>query len=140
MPKEAELKSMQFPPFTSLARRTFSEFFLHFHYFVKKILSLLRWPTVNHNGHGASKRKGGLWNLSICQRASAHVFLRSRHRPKNLVQFLHFRKHFHNFKYDNFLFGKTPRIIHVCLAFVYLFLFPERKGLDEKRGSSNIGS
>lgn len=67
------------------------------------------------------------------QRASADVFLRSRHRPKILVQFLHFRKHFHNFKYNNFLFGKTLGIIHVYLAFIYLFLFPRKKRIEGKK-------
>lgn len=131
MPKEAEFKSVQFPPLMSLARRTFWSFPpLSQKKKKRKTLSSLRY-SLNHNAHGGAElaRKGEGMYLSFCQCTSAYVFLRSRRRPKNLVHFLHFRKHFHNFKYNNFPFGKTPRIIHVYLAFIYLFSYPERKGL-----------
>lgn len=110
--------------------------FHHFCFFAKNSFSFEIYCKSQCTLRGwASRRKGGLWRgiyLSFCQCASAYVFLRSRHRPKNLVHFLHFRKHFHNFKYNNFLFGKTPGIIHVYLAFIYLFSSPERKGLEKK--------
>ena len=79
----------------------------------------------------------GCGGTYICLSASARLlmfFLDQDTGLKNLVQFLHFRKHFHNFKYNNFLFGKTPGIIHVYLAFIYLFSSPERKGLEKKKG------
>lgn len=56
MPKEAELKSMQFPPFMSLARRTFWSF-PPLSLFCEKILSPLRY-TVNHNAHGGAELVG----------------------------------------------------------------------------------
>lgn len=98
----------------------------------REILSAVRY-TVNHDAHGAAEVAGeteGCGGACIC--LSASVFLRSRHRPKNLLHFRLFKKHFHNFKYNNFLFGKTLWIIHVYLAFIYLFSSPERKGLKKE--------
>lgn len=79
----------------------------------------------------------GLWNLSFCQWASAHVFLRSSLRAKNLVQFLYFRKHFHNFKYNNFLFGMMPAIIHTYIWLSFICFAPlTEKRLEEIRSRS----
>lgn len=71
MPKEAELKSMQFPLFTSLARRTFWSFPLLL-LFWKKNLSALRY-TVNYNAHGGAelvKEREGCGRAYICLCAS----------------------------------------------------------------------
>lgn len=145
MPREAELKSMQFPPFTSRAKRTFLEFSTTFAFFCcKKFFSRFEiYSKSQHTWMGWGRRRNRrLWMvmyLSFCQCVSANVFLRSSHRPpppqkKNPVHFLHFRKHFHNFKYNNFLFGQMSEIIHVYLAFIYLFSSPERKGLEKENG------
>lgn len=80
---------------------------------------------------------GGLWNLSFCQGASAHVFVRSSHRTKTLVKFLYFRKYFHNFKYNNFLFGMMPGIIHMYIWLSFICFAPQtEKGLEEIRSRS----
>lgn len=145
MPKEAELKSVQFPPFMSLAKRTFESFlplFLFFPFFFleKEKKPALRY-TVNHNAQGGAelvREKGGLWKHIYYFPASVRLlmfFLDQDTVLKNLVHFLHFRKHFHNFKYNNFLFGKTQRIIRVYLDFIYPFSYPERKGLKKKGGA-----
>lgn len=137
MPKknqnEAELKSVQFPILTSPAWATFWVFRSGF-----SVFEMLWWFTVNHNRPGVRMRMGGLRNLSFCQWASAHVFLRSSHRAKNLVRFLYSRKHFHNFKYNNFLFGMMPGIIRMYSAFIYLVCSLDRKGLEEIRSRSSI--
>lgn len=78
---------------------------------------------------------GGLWNLSFCQQASAHVFVRSSHRAKNLVQFLDFRKYFHNFKYNNFLFGRVPWIIHMYIWLSFICSAPLTEKWLEEIGS-----
>lgn len=87
------------------------------------------------------REREGCGRAYICLSASTRLlmfFLDQDTGLKNLVQFLNFRKHFHNFKYNNFLSGKTPGIIHVYLAFIYLSTSPERKGLEKKKGSSQI--
>lgn len=97
--------------------------------------------TVNHNAQGGAelvREKGGLWKHIYYFPASVRLlmfFLDQDTVLKNLVHFLHFRKHFHNFKYNNFLFGKTQRIIRVYLDFIYPFSYPERKGLKKKGGA-----
>lgn len=127
---------MQFPRFTSPAWRTFWVLSLRFFYFVK-CSSALWCFTVNHYRPGTGMGRGGLWNLSFCQWASAHVFLRSSHRAKNLVQFLYFRKHFHNFKYNNFLFGMMPGIIHMYIWLSFICFAPlTENGLEEIRSRS----
>lgn len=93
--------------------------------------------TVNHYRPGTGMGRGGLWNLSFCQWESAHVFLRSSHRAKNLVQFLYCRKHFHNFKYNNFLFGMMPGIIHMYIWLSFICFAPlTENGLEEIRSRS----
>lgn len=117
----------------------FSFFFLFFFEKEKK-KPALRY-TVNHNAQGGAelvREKGGLWKHIYYFPASVRLlmfFLDQDTVLKNLVHFLHFRKHFHNFKYNNFLFGKTQRIIRVYLDFIYPFSYPERKGLKKKGGA-----
>lgn len=135
--KKLSLNQCNFLPSRLWPKRPFGVFQLFLLFF---LLSSLRY-IVNRNAHWKAelaRGREGLWRgiyLSVCQSASVCVFLRSGHRHKNLVHFLHFRKHFHNFKYNNFLSGKTPGIIHVYLAFIYLFFSPERKGLEKKGGA-----
>lgn len=131
MPKEAELKSMQFPPFMSLA-------FLHFSLFCGE-----KNPVVM--AYSKSQQACSLYEkgrvVSFGQRASAHVFLRSRHKSKNPVEFLHFRKYFYDFKYNHFLFGVKPNITHMYLAFIYFFSSSfERNGLEKKDGAQTVKS
>lgn len=131
--KKAELKLRQFPLFTSPTWKTFWVFSLRSFYFVKCSFALWCF-TVNHNRPGTCMGMGGLWNLSFCQWASAHVFLRSSHRAKNLVQFLYLRKHFHNFKYNNFLFGMMPGIVHMYIWLSFICFAPlTEKGLEKIR-------
>lgn len=82
------------------------------------------------------REREGCGRAYICLSASTRLlvfFLDQDTGLKNLVQFLYFRKHFHNFKYNHFLFGEMLGISHVYLAFIYLFSSPERKGLKKKR-------
>lgn len=104
-----------------------------FEFFAQVFLfcEMLRRFPVNHNRPGTRMRTGGLRNLSFCQWASARVFLRSSRKAKNLVQFLYSRKHFHNSKYNNFLFGTLPGNIRMYSAFIYLVCSFDRKGREE---------
>lgn len=91
-----------------------------FHYSVKKKIPVVMAYTKSQQACSLYE-KGRV--VSFEQRASAHVFLRSRHKPKNLAQFLHFRKYFYNFKYNNFLFGVRPNITHTCIWLSYICFF-----------------
>lgn len=76
MPKEAELKSMQFPPFMSLAKRTFWSY-PPLLLFCEKNLSPLRY-IVNHNARGGAelvREREGCGRAYICLSASTRLLM-----------------------------------------------------------------
>lgn len=107
------------------------EFFLRLGSFLETLPPVWRCPPVNHNRHGARPLKGrsvefAFLPASVClcfSKIKAHALKKTKQKKKT-VQFPRWRKPFHNFKYNNFLSGMMPGIIHMYLAFIYGFLFP----------------
>lgn len=126
-PEDATFKSAQFPPRLEGPSRILPPLWL----ISGNSPPVWRCPPVNHNRHGARPLKGrsvefAFLPASVClcfSKIKAHA-LKKNKKQKKTVQFPRWRKPFHNFKYNNFLSGMMPGIIHMYLAFIYGFLFP----------------
>lgn len=87
--------------------------------------SVWRCPPVNHSRHGACALKRRSVEFAFLPACFCPCLskIEKKKRKENQIPSPCFRKHFDNFKYNHFLSGTVPGIIHMCLRFIYGLLF-----------------